>query len=176
MNFGKKYRVGNFELVKISKALSRKDVALLRKEAGMGYVKGLNRATLPFIKVSSISGNWAVEYAGGCAYYAFIDQCFGDKGMLVEEHRQALVNICTLLYADTMTMGDGQYFTDKGNALKGFLERQKSSATDEEDEADLEYVKEKVEYEQKIGEMAEHVDKLEKEEKNGKASKHRRRQ
>lgn len=157
MNFGKKVRIGNFEVLKLVRTLNRRDVAALRKEMGVDDLKGLERAKLPYIRVSSVSGNWGLEYLQGCSYFAFIDGCFGDDGEVMDEHYQALLNMLTMLYADTMVMGDGEYFTDKGNALNAFLGRQKKDVSDEDDAKDLESVKEEMEAIEHMESMAEQI-------------------
>ena len=64
LKFGKKYRVGNFYLLKITRSLSKDEYSKLRDDAGIPkeYRYGLRRAGMPVIVVGTISDNWKVMY------------------------------------------------------------------------------------------------------------------
>ena len=55
LEFGKKYRVGNFIVFKFTKTLKKKEVEHLRNQMGIpeDIRKHLQRAQLPFIKIDA---------------------------------------------------------------------------------------------------------------------------
>lgn len=159
MIYGKKKRVGNFEVMKFTRALSGKDVKVLRAMAGIpqDLSRNLQRGTIPFIKVTSLSGSWGVEFVAGTNMFRYIDN---------EEDDRALYNLFTMMFADTSVMGDKEYWDAKGEALKAFMERQKAQEMPkEEDDKILSDVEESEKAKAVLLDMAEQ---LRKEEDNGK--------
>lgn len=133
MPYGKKCRVGNFFAVKYNKALRKSEVEALRTQMGIpaDMRKNLQRATLPFIKVESISGIWAVEYCCNTSMYHMIDEILGSEN---EANMTTLHHIFNMWFMDTTIPGDNEYQEAKAAALKGFMERQKAKAISEEDD------------------------------------------
>lgn len=143
--FGKRIYVGNFYFLKATRSLSKKQLAALRDEAHItvDMRKGLSRAGVPYIIVSTVSETWQVRYGVGCEVFSFIDH---EYDLFREGGEEALRSLATMLYMDTAVLGDGQYLEDKGKALLSFMERQK--APDISKEADDEILEsERVEHE-----------------------------
>lgn len=123
MPFGRKYRVGNFEVLKVTRSLGRKELNKLREEAGVPFDvrKHLSRGGLPYIIVSDISGSWSIWFVIGSIMYSFIESEIvqeSDGGDL-----SALRNLFTMMFADTTVLGDGDYLKAKMRALKAFMNR-----------------------------------------------------
>jgi len=143
LSFGKRYRVGNFQVIKINKVLRRQEVAELRNQLGipMEERKKLQRAQLPFIKVEAVSGVWAVEFSCATSMYRFIDILLA-RAIEAEENGERLdinsvadfAHIFSMMFTDTTILGDGQYLADKGKALRGLLDRQNAEDVSQEDD------------------------------------------
>lgn len=155
MDFGKTYRIGNFLLMKGTKTLNRKEVEILRDEAGIpsDVRKHLSRAGLPYIRVSAISGTWSITYAIGMQMYSFIEF----EVMNGKEGGDVLAHILTNIYGDTNILGDAEYWDAKRKALEGLLNRQSSEVDKEADDKELESLKVEYEARENIKEMAEHM-------------------
>lgn len=73
LEHGKKARVGNYEVLKYSKSLSKKELKQLREgatdELPAAVKECLQRSSLSYIKVSTISGSWSVEFVVGTTMY-----------------------------------------------------------------------------------------------------------
>lgn len=141
LEFGKKYRVGNFLVFKINKVLRKSEVAQLRNQMGIpaDVRKHLQRAQLPYIKVEAVSGVWAVEYCCNTVMYRFIDHVLAraieaeKNGVKPETNNVAdFVHFFSMLFTDTTVLGDSIYTADKANALKAYMERHKAFAGAEE--------------------------------------------
>lgn len=132
IDFGKRYRVGNFEVVKITRAMGKRELEVLRNSEGIpkDVRKHLNRSGLPYILVQTLSGGWSISYVCGSSMYRFIEYelCNGDEGMA------SLVNLFTMMYSDTSVLGDDEYWKDKAEALNRFIERQRAKSVSQEDE------------------------------------------
>ena len=143
MSYGKRYQVGNFQVIKINKVLRRQEVAELRNQMGipMDERKKLQRAQLPFIKVEAVSGIWAVEFCCNTMMYRFLDVVLA-KAIEAEENGEKLdgstvtdfAHIFSMMFTDTTVLGDNQYRSDKGKALKGLLDRQKAAEVSQEED------------------------------------------
>lgn len=156
MDFGKKYRVGNFECYKITRALGKKEVTMLRDTAGVpkDVRKHLNRAGLPYIIVQSIGGGWSISFVCGSSMYRFIEF----EVMNGEEGENALRNLLTMMYSDTTVLGDDEYYKAKAAALKAFMERQKAKGvSQEDDDKEVEALKTEEEAKAAIIEMGKEV-------------------
>lgn len=155
MPFGKVFRVANFSVIKTSRTLSKKQIAQLRAESGLpkDLLRDVQRAGLPYIKVSAISGLWAVEFSAQSTMFAFLDSRDYDDFSEVN----TLHSLFTMWLADTSIIGDLEYWKLKGEALNGFLERQKSEATDKEHEKALEEVSTMMEAKEKMEEAAKEL-------------------
>ena len=73
--FGKKVMLGSFYVLKHSRSLSAKEAKALRNAEGLPpeIIKALDRRSLPYIKVSSVSESWSVEFVAGMCMYDAID-------------------------------------------------------------------------------------------------------
>ena len=82
MDFGKSHRIGNFEVVKLSRSLKKSELKMLRDEAKVPEElrKHLTRGSLPYVKVRAISGIWAIEWSAGTAMFNLFDGCLGSAG------------------------------------------------------------------------------------------------
>lgn len=143
LEFGKKYRVGNFFVFKYNKVLRKSEVAELRMQMGIPKEewKKLQRSQLPFLKIEAVSGVWAVEFCCNTSIYQFIDQLLSPAieaykaGVKLESNDLAsFAHMFNHMYMDTVILGDGIYHADKANALKAFMERQKAAEVSEEQE------------------------------------------
>lgn len=133
--FGKRYQVGNYQVFKYNKVLRRQEVAELRNMVGipMDERKKLQRAQLPFIKVEAVSGMWAVEFCCNTVMYRFLDMVLA-RAIEAEENGTAIdgstvddfAHIFGMMFMDTTVLGDVEYRTDKGKAVKAYLDRQKA--------------------------------------------------
>lgn len=135
MDFGKKYRFGNFEVLKVSKSLSRNEVREIRKNYPEDALRVLDRGTLPYIRVSDISRTWAVEYGVTCSMFGALD---GISDEISDDERLFVHNFLSMLYADTTVLGDAEYVKDRLSALDAFMKRNvrnddEESAREDED-------------------------------------------
>ena len=137
LEFGKKYRVGNFIVFKFTKTLKKKEVEHLRNQMGIpeDIRKHLQRAQLPFIKIEAISGIWAMEYACGAMLYSLLDTLLPKafeaekNGVELEADSVAdFAHLFAMMYTDTCVLGDSIYQADKANALNALMARQKAFA------------------------------------------------
>lgn len=147
LEFGRKYQVGNFRVLKYNRVLRKSEVAELRTQMGIPREewKKLQRSQLPYIKVMAVSGVWAVEFCCNTSIYQFIDQMLVraieayQQGVELESNDLAsFAHMFNHMYMDTVILGDGIYHSDKASALKAFMERQKAAeVSQEEDDATL---------------------------------------
>lgn len=166
--FGKKYSVGNFWVLKYNRTLRKSEVAELRNMAGIpaDMRKNLQRASLPYIKVSAVSGIWSVEFCCNNLMYRFIDEVLAqaieaDEHGLVLEHNSIadFAHMFNMFYTDTCVLGDSIYTADKANALKALMARQKAAAiSDEEDQKIIDDMKADEEAKAAIIDMAKHIE------------------
>ena len=137
MEFGRKYRIGRFVVLKYNRVLRRSEVAELRNQMGipMDERKKLQRAQLPYIKVYAMSGIWAVEFCCNTSMYRLIEQWIAGSR---DEDLTSLAHMFNMMITDTMVTGDAEFLADKAKAMKALMERQKAAAvSDEEDKAVL---------------------------------------
>lgn len=155
MPFGVKYRVGNFEYLKITKTLSKKEIAVMRNQMGVPEEvrKSLTRGGLPYIVVNTISGGWSLCFVCGSAMYNFIQYQNGNG----ETGEKALYNLFLMMYSDTAVLGDNEYWEAKKKALDEFMGRCKSKVNKEDDEKDLQAVKDAESARATILEMSENI-------------------
>lgn len=157
MDFGKKYRVGNFEMMKLSRSLTKKETKQLRIEADIpeSIQKYLTRGSLPYIKVRTISGIWSLEWSVGMVMFSIMDGVnFTDL-----EQTDALKSLLTRFYSITSVLGDAQMERDIQNAITGFLERVKATKDNEKEEKDiLDNIGAKMEAEKNISEIAKEAE------------------
>lgn len=143
LEFGRKYRVGNFIVLKINRVLRKSEVAELRTQLGipMEERRKLQRAQLPYIKVEAVSGVWSVYFCCNTMMYRFIDSLLPiafeaeENGEKPEANSVAdFAHMFNNMYMDTVVLGDSIYHQDKANAIKAFIERQKAVELSEEQE------------------------------------------
>lgn len=141
MEFGRKYRVGNFRVLKYNRVLRKSEVSELRNQMGipMDLRKSLQRSQLPYIKVMAVSGIWAVEFCCNTEMYRFIEHMIagGDT-----EDVTTLMHMFNMMFTDTMVMGDAEFLSDKARAMKALMDRQKApDVGKEEDDSILDGLK-----------------------------------
>jgi len=145
MEFGKIYRVGNYVVVKKSRSLSKSEVRQLRSQQDIPaeVQKSLQRHSLPFIAVQSISGIWSVCFMCGMTMFLLLDKSLpraieqdrepqdGFDGMTVAD----FIHLFNMWYMDTCIVGDSLYQQDKGRAFKAMMDRQVAAelSQDEDD-------------------------------------------
>lgn len=157
MPFGKKVRVGNFEYIKITKSLSRREVMTLRNEAKIPseVQRHLRRGGLPYIMVNTISGSWSICFVCGCLMYNLIESNYF-RG---EDGTKALTSLFLMMYSDTAVVGDAEYWRDKGEAFRAFMNRRKADEVSKEDnDKELEALRVEEEAKAAIVEMAKEVE------------------
>lgn len=140
LEFGKKVSVGNYYILKHSKSLSKAEVKKFRDTQGIPaeIQKHLQRASLPYIKVSTISESWSVEFVIGMKMYALIDDCHvvldgeGNR-MLVGDERNLYENIFVQMMADTTLIGDKEYRLGKLKLQKEYLDRESKRLNEDAD-------------------------------------------
>lgn len=156
MDFGKKYRVGNFEIIKLSRSLTKNEIKQLRTEAGIpvSVQKHLTRGSLPYIKVKAISGMWALEWSVGMTMFNIFDGAdFEDV-----QQRKAMRGLMTRLYTITSVLGDAQMERDIQKTFADFLGRIKADKDNKEEEkAILKNIEAKTEAEKNISEIGKEV-------------------
>lgn len=140
MEFGKKVRVGNYQILKFTKSLSKAEVKKLRDMINIPpeVRPYLQRASLPYIKVSTVSGSWAVEFVMGTTMYDALDnlhvvhdaewnyQLMGNE----EKNTEA---IFVGMFADTTTVGDFEYMVAKQKLLSEYLDRASKKLNEKQD-------------------------------------------
>lgn len=130
-------RIGNFEVVKVTKSLTKGETRQLREQ--MGLSKDVNRhllkrAGIMYIIVKDISGLWQVQYMMGSTMYSFIDASYDDDGNITDDKAASLRALFTMIYADCTVLGDAKYMEDKLTAIKAFNERVKAPEEKKEEE------------------------------------------
>lgn len=180
LDFGVKVHVGNFYFLKYSKSLSKKELAVLRKALNIPkeIQKHLQRGSLPYIKVSTVSNSWSVEFVIGTTMYEAIDALnivMDDDGVrqLYGVEMKNTQAIFVAMLADTTTVGDFEYQVAKQKLLTEYLDRagkelnEKQDAGKSEEELKQESDKAAQEvldnetYAQTIEDMGEHIKKEE---------------
>lgn len=140
LEFGKKVQVGNYYILKYSKSLSKAEVKRLRSAQNIpaDIQKHLQRASLPYIKVSTITDSWSVEFVFGMAMYAFFDTVhyvYDDEGnrLMYGEEKNTIEHILVQMMADTTLIGDKDYRLGKMKLQKEYLEREAAKRNEAED-------------------------------------------
>ena len=152
IEFGVPVHVGNYVIKKYNRTLGRKELAELRRISGIpaDVAKSLERGRLPFIKVSTASGSWGVEFVIGTSMYEALDNLnvvFDDAGrrqLCGVEARNAEAMFVGML-ADTTTVGDYEYQVAKQKLLSEYLDRASKARNAKDDEGKTEEQKAKEE-------------------------------
>lgn len=140
MDFGKSYRIGNFEVVKLSRSLKKSELKMLRDEAKVPEElrKHLTRGSLPYVKVRAISGIWAIEWSAGTAMFNLFDGCLGSAGRTERTGNaegdgndvlEGLKGLVSRMYSLCSIVGDRQMNADLTKALSDFLGRRGDGRT-----------------------------------------------
>lgn len=130
LEYGVRVRVGNFYYLKYAKSLTKKEMAELRKGDNVpeDVRKRLQRASLPYIKVSTVTGSWSVEFVVGTMMYDALDALrvvMDDEGVrqLCGTEKKNTEAIFVAMLADTATVGDFEYQKAKQKLLSEYLDR-----------------------------------------------------
>lgn len=126
--FGKIVKTRHFTVLKFSKSLSKKEVSSLREDIPAEIKKHLQRASLPFIKISNIAGTWGIEYSIGTSMYAALDECVpvavGDHYEFSKDDGNIIEAFAQLMYADTSLPGDAEYTAGKLKLRDEYIARE----------------------------------------------------
>ena len=133
MDFGKKYRLGNYFVTKLSRSLGKSELKRLRDEKGIPEAvrKLLSRGSLPYIKVEAISGVWAVEWCAGTEMYNLFDGSVGAPPQPSPrgggpEMMEGLALVVARMHTVCSIVGDREMNVGINNALNGYVERIKA--------------------------------------------------
>lgn len=145
LEYGVKVKVGNFYYLKHAKSLSKKELAILRKANNVpeDIRKHLQRASLPYIKVSTITNSWSVEFVVGTMMYEALDALnvvTDDEGtrQLYGTEKTNTEAIFVAMLADTTTVGDYEYQSAKQKLLSEYLDRAGKKLNEKQDEGKTE--------------------------------------
>ena len=172
MEFGRRYQVGNYTVMKRVRALNKRELGILRTQAGIpaDVQKHLQRGGLPYIIVETVSGSWSMFWVCGLAAYAMIDRMLplaveheedpsdGYEGMTVAD----FAHLFNMWYTDTNVMGDEEYQKAKAEAFRAYMERLEASREETpeekaEDDKVLEGLRADEEAKATIVDMAEQI-------------------
>lgn len=129
LEFGKKYKTRHFYVLKTSKSLSRKDLASLRDDMPENIKHGAKgRVSLPYVKVGTLSGSWAVEFAVGSPMFHALDSLTpavinGQHALTGIEGANVEI-IAQMMHVDTTVRGDATYVIGKKTLLDEYIERE----------------------------------------------------
>ena len=137
LEFGKIYRAGNFIIKKFTRTLTKKQMLQLRDAMNIprDIQKRLERNGLPFIKASTVSGSWSIEWAFGASLFQAIDEMpVNENGEFFGVGLDNLTMILTCMFADTSVVGDIEYMSKKQELMHEYFKRaaNKGEMTEEE--------------------------------------------
>jgi hypothetical protein len=135
MDFGKKTKCGNFYILKYSKSLSKAELKKLRAASGIpaDVQKHLQRGTLPYIKVATVSDSWAVEFVYGTTMFNAIDELPVANNEVTGIPGKNAEALFVTMYADTSTIGDEEYRKAKVKIMEEYLDRASKAANEAAD-------------------------------------------
>lgn len=157
--FGKKVKCGNFYIIKKSASLTKKEVASIRRgmKIPVDALRHLQRGSIPYIKVSTMSESWSVTLMVGMNMYSFLDtmEVSVDKEgnySVDEKERGVIENIIVHMYTDTTIVGDIEYYMAKLKLINAFINResQRRAAADKEGKSEEQLRKESEEAVQEV--------------------------
>ena len=130
MEFGKKIFVGNFVLMKKTRALSKREMKALRdlEKIPEDKRKILSRGTVPYIRVSDVGGGWSLEVSLEHTMFDALNALTivrADDGRLTVpgiEGKNAEA-VLTGMFVDTTIVGDMEYQKEKLRVMSAYLER-----------------------------------------------------
>ena len=137
LELGKIYHAGNFIIMKFTRTLTGKQMRRLRDAMNIprDVQKRLERNGMQFIKASTVSGSWSVEWAFGMSFFKAIDEMpVNENGEFYGTALDNLTMILTCMFADTSVVGDMEYMTEKQKLIHGYFDRmaKKGEPTEEE--------------------------------------------
>lgn len=137
LEFGKIYRAGNFVIKKFTRTLTAKQMQELRDNTNIPreVQKKLQRNGLPFIKASTVSGSWSIEWIFGMSFFDAINEMpVNENGEFFGAGLDNLTMILTCMFADTSVVGDMEYISKKQKFMHEYLKRaaKKGEMTEEE--------------------------------------------
>lgn len=137
LELGKIYRAGNFIIKKFTRTLTSKQMQELRDNMNTSreVQKKLQRNGLPFIKASTVSGSWSVEWVFGMSLFDAIDEMpVNENGEFFGVGFDNLTMILTCMFADTSVVGDMEYMSKKQELMHEYFKRaaKKGEMTEEE--------------------------------------------
>mgnify|MGYP000888140858 FL=1 len=137
LKLGKIYHAGNFIIKKFTRTLTKKQMRQLYNEMNIpeDIQKELQREGLQFIKASTISGSWSVEWVFGMSFFKAIDEMpVNENGEFYGTALDNLTMILTCMFADTSVVGDMEYMAEKQKLMYKYFDRManKGEMSDEE--------------------------------------------
>ena len=137
LELGKIYHAGNFVIKKFTRTLTAKQMQELRDNMNIPreVQKKLQRNGLPFIKASTVSGSWSIEWAFGMSFFQTIDEMpVNENGEFYGTSLDNLTMILTCMFADTSVVGDMEYMAKKQELMHEYFKRaaNKGEMTEEE--------------------------------------------
>lgn len=137
LELGKIYHAGNFIIMKFTRTLTGKQMRRLRDAMNIprDVQKRLERNGMQFIKASTVSGSWSVEWAFGMSFFKAIDEMpVNENGEFYGTALDNLTMILTCMFADTSVVGDMEYMAGKQKLMHGYFGRmaKKGEPTEEE--------------------------------------------
>ena len=142
LELGKIYHAGNFIIKKFTRTLTGKQMRQLRDSMNIpkDIQKELQREGLQFIKASTISGSWSVEWVFGMSFFKAIDEMpVNENGEFYGTALDNLTMILTCMLADTSVVGDMEYMAKKQELMHKYFKRAaKTGEPTEEEEKEFE--------------------------------------
>lgn len=137
LEFGKIYRAGNFIIKKFTRTLTSTQMQELRDRMNIPreVQKKLQRNGLPFIKASTVSGSWSIEWVFGMSLFDAINEMpVNENGEFFGVGLDNLTMILTCMFADTSVVGDMEYMSKKQELMHEYFKRaaKKGEPTEEE--------------------------------------------
>ncbi len=137
LELGKIYHAGNFIIKKFTRTLTKKQMLQLRDAMNIprDIQKRLERNGLPFIKASTVSGSWSIEWVFGMSLFDAINEMpVNENGEFFGVGLDNLTMILTCMFADTSVVGDMEYMAKKQELMHEYFKRaaKKGELTEEE--------------------------------------------
>lgn len=137
LELGKIYHAGNFIIKKFTRTLTKEQMLQLRDAMNIprDVQKRLKRNGMQFIKASTISGSWSVEWVFGMSFFKAIDEMpVNENGEFYGTALDNLTMILTCMFADTSVVGDMEYMAEKQKLMHKYFDRManKSEMSDKE--------------------------------------------
>lgn len=142
LELGKIYHAGNFIIKKFTRTLTSTQMQELRDKMNIPreVQKKLQRNGLPFIKASTVSGSWSIEWVFGMSLFDAINEMpVNENGEFYGASLDNLTMILTCMFADTSVVGDMEYMAKKQELMHEYLKRAaKTGEPTEEEEKEFE--------------------------------------